>query len=167
MSSQRKTIAMLAANPALASIFSSALEDADCKVAVFSTMPALSTFLRIAPVDLAVLNIDVSWSEMLQIVNGLRSTPRTPNALIKAIVLTHARPFVGKLEGTGIDALLLKPVSPTRLVDAVTEILGDTQHSVANRPRHAPPRRALVRHAPLVAQRHNNVIPLFGNRQSP
>jgi CheY-like chemotaxis protein len=163
----KKTIAMLAANPALASIFSSALEDGDHRTAVFSSLPALSTFLRIAPVDVAILNLDMPWTEMVQTVRALKAGPRSANPLLKVIVLTHAVPFVGSLAGSGIAALLVKPVTPAKLTAAVTELLGDTVPAQPATPRHIPlARRVPAPREPGAGVRQGNVIPLFGYRST-
>lgn len=161
----KQTIAMLAANPALASILSGALEDGDYRTAAFSSLQALSTFLRIAPVDVAILNLDMPWTEMVQTVRALKAGPRTANPLLKVIVLTHALPFVGSLAGSGIGALLVKPVTPAKLMTTVADLLEDAGRTRPVAPRHVPlARRVSVPREQGISIRQGNVIPLFGYR---
>jgi len=164
----QKTIAILSANPAFASIFSGAFKDRGFRAVAFSTASAFSTFLRIAPVDVAVLNLDVTWPETIRTVRGLKSIPRAANPLLKAIVLTHDTPFVGSLEGTGVDAVLAKPVTPAQLVLAIWEALEGPQRSAQADPKPATTARRLgfSRAATAPSEPRGNVIPLFGYRPS-
>lgn len=166
MTLKLRSIAVLAANPAFASILSRTLEDGGMhRVPVFETLPALSTFLRIAPVDLAILSLDAPWSELVHIVRGLKAAPHNANPLLEVIVLTHAPPLVQAPARTGIAAVLSKPVAPAELMAAVEDVLAGK----------VPARRPPVRHVPAARKPHTlattpqagtdgNVISLFGFR---
>jgi len=166
MISQQQTIAVLASNPAFASIISAALEDSGHRTVVFSSLPALSTFLRIAPVDLAVLNLDLPWAQMIETVRALKAGPRIANPLLKAVVLSPAVPLAGLHLPSGIDALLVKPVTPAQLMSALSGLLeGEALRSPA--PRLTPVTRSPKPRAPVTMVRQGNVFPLFGYRATP
>lgn len=168
MSSQQKSVAMLAANPAFASILSSGLEESSYRTTVFSSLPALSTFLRIAPVDVAVLNLDTTWAETVSIVRALKAMPRLANPLVDVIVLAHAVPLVHSLEGTGIASLLVKPVTPAQLAHAISTLLEAIPDVRRAAPRHVPASlRTATGPARMPVTRQGNVIPLFGYRPTP
>src|SRR3954468_12971423 len=103
MPMRSRSIAVLAGNPAFASILSHALEDAgDYRVPVFTTVEGLSTFLRIAPVDIAVLDIDMPWASIVGSARAIKTHPRLANPLLQIIVLTRAVPISGALAGTNV-----------------------------------------------------------------
>ena len=157
-----RSIAVLAENPAFGSILSHALEDAgDYRVPVFSTIEGLSTFLRIAPVDVAVLDLDLPWSNLVSTARAIKAHPRLANPQLDIIVLTRALPISSA--GTSIAAVLGKPVTPRQLSEKIESLLPaepvrpQLQRVPSPRPRSAPPKLTLV-------PRYDNVIPLFGNR---
>lgn len=153
---------MLASNPALASIFASALQDAGCQVAVFSSLPGLATYLRIAPVDVAVLDLDLRWNELVETVRALRSAPRNANPLLETIVLTHVLPFGNLAETARIGTILRKPVGPNQLVGAVHQLIEFESRIAPVRPRHQPAQRQFPPTRPAIDGKHmGNVIPLF------
>jgi CheY-like chemotaxis protein len=163
MPSRSRSIAVLAGNPAFASILSHALEEAgDYRAPVFSTIEGLSTFLRIAPVDVAVLDLDLPWANLVSTARAIKTHPRLANPALDIIVLTRAVPISSALSGTSIAAVLGKPVTPQQLIKKIEALPAEPvrhhlQHIAPARPRPAPPTLALV-------PRHDNVIPLFGNR---
>lgn len=168
MNSRARSIALLAANPALASILSRTLtEEAKHRVAAFAALPALSTYLRITPVDVAVLSLDLPWNELVAIVRGLKVAPHSANPLIEVIVLTHAVPLAASLTDTGISAVLAKPVSPQKLLDAVSEALAAERAPGPRRVRPAvPARRPTPARQPTTRGPAAKIIQLFGSRPS-
>jgi two-component system phosphate regulon response regulator PhoB len=169
MSVEGRTIAVLAANPALGSILGRAFEDSGAaRVPVFSTLAALSVFLRIAPVDAAVLSLDQPWADAAEIVGRLKQTARAANPLIEFVVLADATPIA--TVGRGQFVPLGKPASPATVIEAVAGTLASGRrrsdvHSGAPNSRREfhRPRAAIL---PII-ERQGNVIPLFGNRASP
>ena len=167
MPMRSRSIAVLAENPAFASILSHALEDAgDYRVPVFSSIEGLSTFLRIAPVDVAVLDIDMPWTSIVGTARAIKTHPRLANPFLEIIVLTRAVPIGGATAGTSIAAVLGKPVTPGQLIDSIETVLAATTPGRPQPPRHVPPPRPRPSLSPATAiGRRDNVIQLFGNRQ--
>lgn len=160
MTSRPLSIALLAANPALAGILARALEvDGGHKVATFEGIEALTTFLRIAPVDVVVLDTELPGAPAIDIARGLRKHLKLANDDFAIVALTQTpAPFHRPLLAAGIDEVLQKPVTPARLL-AVIDDLGEPQREVA------------VGNGPMVKvfegshvspARVGNVIPLFG-----
>lgn len=112
MTSRTRSIAMLAANPAFAAILGRSLEEeGGHQVASFTGIEALTTFLRISPVDLVVLDTDMPGAPAIDIAKGLRSHARLASTEFAIIALTHTpEPFHKPLLAAGIDAVLVKPV---------------------------------------------------------
>ncbi len=158
-----RTVAVLSANPAFGSIVGREIEQSgDYRVPVFASMPALSTFLRIAPVDVLVLSLDGRWDELLETIRSLKRAPGNANPLLEVIVLAHAAPLAGDFKRE-VAAVLTKPIPPGKLVEAIEAVLiphRPTAHKLVRsiptrpsvRPERMPPRREAV----------SNVIPLFG-----
>jgi two-component system, OmpR family, phosphate regulon response regulator PhoB len=165
MKPKTRSIAMLASNPAFASIFSQALEGSgQYRVAVFATLPALSTFLRISPVDIVVLNVEAHWGEIVEIASGLRHGLRGVNPLVEVITLTISAPSAVSIAGSGIAAALAKPVTPLALMDTIDRVLAGSTEPSAARPRYMPASRPPQIRTPAPVERSGNVIPLFGYR---
>jgi DNA-binding response OmpR family regulator len=159
------SVAMLAANPALAGILARALEsDGGHKVATFEGIEALTTYLRITPVDLVVLDTELPGAPAIDIARGLRANLRLASDDFAIVALTQTPPpFHRPLLAAGIDDVLQKPVSPARLLAAVDTLC-------------APQREVAVANGsnvPVFAGHHvapvrtGNVIPLFGEGRRP
>ncbi len=163
MSSRALSIALLAAKPALAGILARALEiDGGHKVATFEGIEALTTYLRITPVDVVVLDTELPGAPAIDIARGLRSHLKLASDDFAIVALTQTpAPFHRPLFAAGIDEVLQKPVTPARLL-ATIDGFSQPEHEIAvgNGPavftgRHAAPVRT------------GNVIPLFGEGRRP
>lgn len=159
-----KKIAVLADNPALNALLSQTLEgEAGIAVYTFGSMPALVTMLRLAPMDLLLLDAD-SLGDAGAAVAALRDLPGLASRSFQVTLLTRAaEPFHEGLMAHGIDAVLRKPVSPAALVSRIGEQLWPSaQMFSADGIYRGPERRA---HAPMrmpqTMARHDNVVPLF------
>ncbi len=160
-----RTIAVLAANAALGAILGREIEGAGgYRVPVFSQLTALSTFLRIAPVDVAVLSLDLPWAEVMATVRALKHAPGNASPLLEVIVLTHAVPLMGA-DDRDIASVLRKPASPTEVLKAIEKTLDRSRVA----PRQQTPlhvvrtgRRPELQRPSLPAGIGSNVIPLFG-----
>jgi CheY-like chemotaxis protein len=160
MTSRPLTIALLAANPALAGILARALEiDGGHKVATFAGVEALTTYLRISPVDVVVLDADLPGAPAIDISRGLRAHMKLATDDFAIVALTHTpAPFHRPMLAAGIDEVLTKPVTPAKLLAAVEGLCEpEREVAVGNGPmlpafsgHHAAPARV------------GNVIPLFG-----
>ncbi len=160
MPSRALSIAMLAANPALAGILARSLElDGGHKVATFTGIEALTTYLRLTPVDVVLLDTELPGAPAIDIARGLRSQLKLASDDFAIVALTQTpTPFHRPLLAAGIDRVLSKPVSPGRLLLAVEELC-------------APEREVAVSNGTMVKVftgssvspvRVGNVIPLFG-----
>jgi CheY-like chemotaxis protein len=159
MPSRALSIAMLAANPALAGILSRSLElDGGHRVATFEGVEALTTYLRLTPVDVVLLDTELPGAPAIDIARGLRAHLRLASDDFAIVALTQTpAPFHRPLLAAGIDRVLSKPVSPARLLLAVEELcVPEREVAVGNGPR-VP---AFTGAASPV--RVGNVIPLFG-----
>ena len=160
--SNSKAVAILAANPAFAAILSRALEqDGGYRVASFSSVEMLTTFLRISPVDVVVLDTDLPGAPAIDIARGLRNHLKLASSAFDIVALTRAAAAFHKpLLAAGIDAVLEKPVTPQQLLGAIdglveVERVAAVQHQAVTMVRAFEPR-------PQPAERVGNVIPLFG-----
>lgn len=160
MTSRPLSIALLAANPALAGILARALElEGGHSVATFEGIEALTTFMRLKPVDVLVLDAELPGAPAIDIARGLRTHLTLASDDFAIVALTHTpEPFHRPLFLAGIDEVLQKPVSPSRLLAVVAELC-------------APQRAVAVSNGPTVRVfdgtasapvRVGNVIPLFG-----
>lgn len=163
-----KAIAMLAANPAFAAILSKALEDlGGYSVASFTSVEMLTTFLRISPVDVVVLDTDLPGAPAIDIARGLRQHIKLASSAFQIVALTRAAAAFHKpLLSAGIDAVLVKPVTPPQLLDCIDRLAGVERDEPV---RHVPLDRSAKAFVPRVAplQRAGNVIPLFGEGRMP
>ncbi len=167
--SHPKAVALLAANPAFAAILSKALEDqGGYRVASFTSVEMLTTFLRISPVDVVVLDTDLPGAPAIDIARGLRQHVKLASSAFQIVALTRAAvAFHKPLLAAGIDAVLEKPVTPPQLLECIDRLAGVERQPVP----HAPAERPVVvrgfqpRIVPL--QRVGNVIPLFGEGRAP
>lgn len=165
MPSRALSIALLAANPALAGILARALEiDGRHKVATFEGIEALTTYLRIAPVDVVVLDTELPGAPAIDIARGLRTHMKLASDDFAVVALTQTPvPFHRPLIAAGIDEVLQKPVTPARLLAVVDDLCQpEREMAVSNGPmvpvfsgHHAAPVRV------------GNVIPLFGEGRKP
>jgi DNA-binding response OmpR family regulator len=165
MPSRALSIALLAANPALAGILARALEiDGGHKVATFEGIEALTTYLRIAPVDVVVLDAELPGAPAIDIARGLRAHVKLASDDFEIVVLTQTPiAFHRPLLAAGIDEVLQKPVTPARLLAVIDGLC-------------QPEREVAVGNGPMVpvftghhAQpaRTGNVIQLFGEGRKP
>jgi len=118
-------VALLAANPAFVELSARDLEERGgfC-VTTFSTAGALTTFLRLSPVDAVVLDTDMPGGSILGAVRDLRAHPRLASPLFSLIALTRADGAQeSALLDAGADAVLPKPVSSGHLLAAMRKLL--------------------------------------------
>lgn len=166
-------IAFLAENPALSALLGKGLEEAGSRVAVFSEPEAFKTYLRIAPVDLVVLDADCKGISAPEFAWELRTHPKLASQHFLIVALTRADPsFRGQLHAGGVDLVLGKPIGATQLLLAAQEV--DRRVAVPSRDnRHtAQPvaaRRAISVSQPTPSPRpvQDNVIPLFAAGRRP
>ncbi|MDP1731207.1 MAG: response regulator [Devosia sp.] len=173
MTETAKLVAILAANPALTSILAKPLaREPGLRVCEFATGQALVTFMRIAPLDLIVMDADSDGASALDFVRSLRINRRLASAQFDIIALTRAViGFHQTLLDAGVDDVLGKPVSTTDLVGRVTVRLAQGRpHAYRDGVYGGPERRTSRRTRQPMNHcrgeaRPGNVVPLFGGNR--
>lgn len=169
MTTRTRSIAMLAANPAFVGILGRALEQAGHRVVCFSGVETLTTFLRISPVDVVVLDTDMPGAPAIDIARGLRNHLRLASGTFDIVALTRAaESFHSPLANAGIDLILTKPVSPSQMVTAIDGLAGRRRGQTPATPAHRPLARpaaprivdSAARSAPM-REVGGNVVQLF------
>ena len=151
-----KVVAILVSNPALSSILSAMLASASSlRVRPFEAQLALTTYMRLAPVDLIVADFDGD-APADRVARDLLADTRLERRDFQFIAL--ASKVTGDVRnasvGAGIDEIILKPMSPKYLLERVLSRLA---------------RRAAAQQLrkPVPVQWPANVIPLFGQTPQP
>jgi DNA-binding response OmpR family regulator len=173
MSTQTRSIAMLAANPAFAGILCRALEQGGHKVVNFTGVETLTTFLRISPVDVVVLDTDIPGAPAIDIARGLRNHVRLASGAFELVALTRAaEAFHAPLIAAGIDVVLTKPVSPVQFLACINGLTGSRRGQAPATADHRPaapftrpaaprPHISFGDVPPVARERSGNVIQLF------
>ncbi|HEY9012720.1 MAG TPA: hypothetical protein VIN06_17060 [Devosia sp.] len=151
-----KVVAILVSNPALGSILGAVLAaNPSLRVRPFESQLALTTYMRLAPVDLIVADFDgdvPAHHLAIDLRADMRLERRDFQLLALASIVT---PELKTLSArAGIDEIVLKPMSPKYLLERVLSRLAR---------RHA--QQTLRKPAPV--QWPANVIPLFGQSPQP
>ena len=150
-----KVVAILVSNPALSSILAAVLASTPkLRVRPFESQLALTTYMRLAPVDLIVADFDGD-TPADALARDLRADTRLERRDFQFLAL--ASNITGDLRHaavrSGIDEIIVKPMSPKYLLERVTSRLA----------RRAAPRPARAEPVKWPA----NVIPLFGRTPQP
>jgi CheY-like chemotaxis protein len=141
-------VALLAANPAFVELSGRSLKDGGYNVAALSSPGALTTFLRISPVDVVVLDSELPGSSTVAVARGLRALPRPASPLFSIVALARDAHAHDALHRAGVDVVLQKPVAPGQLLATVQNLHPPrSRRPAARRPQH---------------RRDGNVIHLFG-----
>jgi two-component system phosphate regulon response regulator PhoB len=159
MSEPAKVVAVLVSNPALSSILSMVLASVPTlRVRPFESELALTTYMRLAPVDLIVSDfdsLDAPADRVAQALHGDKSLERRNFQIIALASQVTAETKRASISA-GIDEIIVKPMSPKYLLERVLSRL-------QRRAQQAP--RPSLRPAPGdVVRAGSNVIPLFGRK---
>jgi two-component system phosphate regulon response regulator PhoB len=152
-----RTVAVLVANPALSSILGMVLAaNPSLRVRPFDSLLALATYMRLAPVDMIVADLDGDGTRADLVAQALRSDKRLDNPDFQIIALANAVDGDSRAAArrAGIDEVMVKPMSPRYLLERVLARLRRS------------PLRPLPRH-PVRPPAMDNVVPLFGPRSGP
>jgi CheY-like chemotaxis protein len=118
----------MAANPALTSILAAMLAEARAlRVRQFESQHALTTYMRIAPVDLLVADFDCDNAPADRLARTLRQDGMLARHDFQVVALARALP-AGAREvamASGIDEVIVKPMSPRYLLERVLSRLGE------------------------------------------
>ena len=156
MATNAKVVAILVSNPALGSILAAVLaSNPSLRVRPFESQLALTTYMRLAPVDLIVADFD-GESPAHHLAIDLRADHRLERRDFQLLALARANTPELKTVSVraGIDEIILKPMSPKYLLERVLSRLARTAA-----------RQQLRKPAPV--QWPANVIPLFGRSPQP
>jgi two-component system phosphate regulon response regulator PhoB len=154
-----RTIAVLVANPALSSILSMVLASVPSyRVRPFESELALVTYMHLAPVDVVVTDFDSANARADRVTRDLRADASIPYRDYQVIALaSEVSPETKDLcIASGIDEVIVKPMSPKYLLERV---LSRLQRRSSQQPR--PPGRPVRRD---LSGAGGNVIPLFGRK---
>jgi DNA-binding response OmpR family regulator len=117
-----RTVAILVANPALSSILSMTLAGSrSLRVRPFESQLALVTYLRLAPADLLVTDFDSTLARADKLADDLRHDARINQPQLQIIALASGLTPETKAASirSGIDEIIMKPMSPRYLVERV------------------------------------------------
>lgn len=159
MAEPTRVVALLVANPALSSILSMVLaSQPSLRVRPFDSQLALTTYMRLAPVDLIVSDFDSERAPADKVARELHDDQHLERRDFQMIALaTRVTPETKQASiSAGIDEIIVKPMSPKYLLERV---LSRLQRKAG----------AAVRTVPRVVTRApdysgSNVIPLFGRK---
>ena len=148
-----KTVALLVANPALSSILSSTLAGSpSLRVRPFESLIALKTYMRLAPADIVVLDLDDAEASA----DELRQDRSIASRDLQIIALVSALPR--DMQPGALDEIIVKPMSPRYLVERVLARLTNPRR---------PERRLRGLHKQDWSAFGDNIIPLFGQAPEP
>jgi len=152
MSQPLKTVAVLIANPALSSILATTLAASPAlRVRPFESELALRSYLRLAPAQLVVADLDGDAARADEVARHLRAEADVPSRLqIIALAGSLDAERRRAAQAAGIDEIILKPMSPRYLLERVLARL---------RRAASPPLRRRERHD--WSAFGDNVVPLF------
>lgn len=156
MASNAAVVAILVSNPALGALLSATLASSPAlRVRAFESQIALTTYMRLAPVDLVVCDFD-GETRADQLARDLRDDDRVERRDFRIIALSSTIDGAIKTASVhaGIDEIILKPMSPKYLLERVISRL-------SRRATQQPARK------PTPVQWPANVIPLFGRHPQP
>ncbi|WP_375449595.1 two-component system response regulator [uncultured Devosia sp.] len=174
MSEPAKTVAVIAATPALSSILSMVLAgDVRLRVRQFDSDMALLAYMRLAPVDVLVCDFDREGRPAYEMVEAIRMDNRIESREVQVIALTRTitPPMRHQSISAGIDEVLVKPMSPRHLLQRVQARLHTRPVVSGGNGYRGPDRRNRV--SPLlpiiIASRRSsdNVVQLFPDRRKP
>lgn len=158
MTDQAKVVAVLVSSPALSSILTMVLASVpSLRVRPFDSLIALSTYMRLAPVDLVVSDFDSERAPADRVARDLHADGSLERRDFQVIALASEVTSETKAASisAGIDEIIVKPMSPRYLLERV---LSRLQRRAAQSPRPS------LRKTPTVPLYGGNVIPLFGPR---
>lgn len=169
-----KTVAVIAATPALSSILTMVLAgDARLRVRQFDSDLALLAYMRLAPVDVLVCDFDREGRPAYEMVEAIRLDNSIESQEVQVIALTRTitPPMRHQSISAGIDEVLIKPMSPRHLLQRVqARLRARPVISTASGYRGPERRNRLPPLAPMLHQGRrasDNVVQLFPDRRKP
>jgi two-component system phosphate regulon response regulator PhoB len=170
-----KTVAILAANPALSALLTMVLAgDSRLRVRPFESEAELFAYMGIAPLDMLVVDFDREGRPAYEMVEAIRLDPRLVSRDLPVIALTRAvtPPMRQQAISAGIDEVVVKPMSPRHLLQRVqARLLSRSVVGALGFGYRGPERRERIpmpTPEPHPGRRMaDNVVPLFPDRRAP
>ena len=174
MTIKAKTVAILAANPALSAVMGMVLAgDVRLRVRSFDSEAELFAYMRIAPLDLLVVDFDREGRPAYEMVEAIRLDPNFVSRDLPVIALARAitPPMRQQAISAGIDEVLVKPMSPRHLLQRVqARLVNRSVVGLLGAGYRGPERRDRVpmpKPKPHPGRRSkDNVVPLFPDRRA-
>ena len=164
-----KVVAVYASSPALTAILAAVLAAVpSLRVRHFDSQHALTTYMRLSPVDILVCDFDCEPDPADRLTRSLRSDPQIAQSDFAVIALTHSVEADLKqvAMASGIDEVIVKPMSPKYLLERVLARVRLQRFA----PSVPAPRQVLPqgeRRSATPANWGGNVISLFGDGPAP
>jgi two-component system phosphate regulon response regulator PhoB len=166
---QPKTVAILAATPALTAVMSMVLaEDTRLRVRAFESEEELFGYMRFAPLDMLVVDFDRQGRPAYEMVEAIRLDAGFFNRDLPVIALTRniTSPMRHQAISAGIDEVLVKPMSPRHLLQRVqARLLGRSVVGLVGSGYRGPDRRDRAPlpkpHSGQNRRAGDNIVPLF------
>ena len=163
------TVALIAANPALTSLLQMVLgADPDLRVRAFADPQDLRTYMRVVPVDLVVVDFDCESAPAEALALILRADQTLASQGFRLIALARTADEGTRLAAlrTGMDEVIIKPMSPRHLLERVRARLKTSPEALSRpvAPMVGERRRRTDKLPPFFRQRpvyKDNVVPLF------
>jgi two-component system phosphate regulon response regulator PhoB len=167
-----KVVAVLAATPALSSIMTMVLAGVpDLRVREFESRQALLTYMRLSPVHLLVCDFDSEEAPAGDLARALRTDDSLAYRDVQIIALASSVTPRTKQESisSGIEEVVIKPMSPKYLLERVLSRLRREAEPVEARGYRGPERRGRASSPALdlLAHRGDNVVSLFKDGHPP
>ena len=174
MSEPVKTVAVIAATPALSSILTMVLAgDTRLRVREFDSEAALIAYMRLAPVEILVCDFDREGRPAYEMVEAIRLDNSIESREVQVIALTRTitPPMRHQSISAGIDEVLIKPMSPRHLLQRVQARLRPRPVVNGANGYRGPDRRSRASTPPPLPthtrRSSDNVVQLFPDRRKP
>ena len=175
LTTRPKTVAILAANPALNSVLAMVMAgDSRLRVRSFESEAELFAYMGIAPLDLLVVDFDREGRPAYEMVEAIRLDTRFVSRDLPVIALTRGitPPMSHQSISAGIDEVLVKPRSPRHHLQRVqARLINRSVIGLLGSGYRGPERRDRVpmqKPQPQPTRRNtDNVVPLFPDRRKP
>ncbi len=175
MNQSIKTIAILSQSIAYSSILHMVLaSNIQFRVRIFNDEQAVIDYNNISPIDLLIYDCDQIDSKIITFIHNLRHMENVANPKFQIITLckTISKGIRSICKTVGIDEVIIKPMSPTYLETRVLVRLTDNSTKLY-RGIDRRKKEQISNRKTNLAKNHdenhnaNNVIPLFGSKNTP
>jgi two-component system, OmpR family, phosphate regulon response regulator PhoB len=167
-----KTVAVLTANPALSAILSVVLAaNPLLRVRPFESELALTTYMRITPIDVLVCDLDSGEARADRLAHELRHDEQINHRDFQIIALARSIDEKTRLNAirVGIDEVIVKPMSPRYLLERVlSRLRARIAYRHVDSSYHGPERRGRIAFPPpslhSYSRAGDNVVSIFSRQ---